>query len=157
MSEKKLINPQLIQIREFKLINGQIDSPFEFQIQNIESFDYNVNLNTGFNFDEKLIKAEISVNVSTISKEKVVEARGSYKFVFVYHFENLSEHAKPGEDGKIDLNPYLGNAIASITYSTSRGILLSRFQGTVMRDFMLPVIDPNALLDNKPFPATPLK
>lgn len=31
------------------------------------------------------------------------------------------------------------------TYSTSRGILMSRFQGTVMKDFILSVVDPNTL------------
>jgi hypothetical protein len=76
------------------------------------------------------------------------EATGSYQFVFIYFVENLSEHVMIMPDAVVDWNPYLANAIASITYSTSRGILLSRFQGTVMKDFILPVVDPNALLQN---------
>jgi len=40
----------------------------------------------------------------------------------------------------------LANAIASISYSTARGIIVSRFQGTALCDFILPVISPNDLL-----------
>ncbi|MNY64312.1 hypothetical protein D3C86_2014030 [compost metagenome] len=50
-------------------------------------------------------------------------------------------------DETITIHPALGNALASITYSTSRGILMTRFQGTVLSDFILPVIDPNSLLE----------
>jgi hypothetical protein len=146
--EKKAIQPEKIVIREFRLIKGQIDSPYEFRVSNIASYDYNVDFNTGFNLDEGLIKADFKVSVSTISAEKTSEATGSYHFVFIFHIEDLRDHTLISEDGSLEWNAYLANAIASITYSTSRGILLSRFQGTVMEDFILPVVDPNALLQN---------
>lgn len=146
MSEKKPIDAQKILIREFKLRQSNIDCPDEFEVGNISSFNYNVNLNTGFNLEQKLIRADFSVNVSTISKEQTQEATGSFHFVFMYYYEDLSDHATLKEDKSVGCNPYLANAIASITYSTSRGILLSRFQGTAMQSFILPVVDPNSLL-----------
>jgi hypothetical protein len=149
MIERKLIDPQRILIREFKITKGKIDCPDEFDFKNIESFSYTANLNTGFNLDEKLIRADFSVSVETVSKEKAEEANGSFHFVFIYHFEDLLGHSSLNESGDVDWNPYLANAIASITYSTSRGILLSRFQGTVLRDFILPVVDPNTLVTQK--------
>jgi hypothetical protein len=157
MSEKKTIDPQKILIREFKITKGKIDCPDEFDVHNIGSFSYNANLDTGFNLDQKLIRADLSVNVSTISKEKSEEANGSFHLVFIYYFEDLPEHSKLSENGAVDWNPYLANAIASITYSTSRGILISRFQGTVMRDFILPVVDPNTLVAKKLDPENELK
>jgi hypothetical protein len=63
--------------------------------------------------------------------------------------ENMEELLEADEKNKISYDAALGNAIASIVYSTSRGILMSRFQGTVFADFILPVIDPNQLLDMK--------
>jgi hypothetical protein len=108
-----------------------------------------VNLNTGFNLEEKLVRADLSVNVSTISKEQTQEATGSFHFVFMYFYDDLIDHTTLKEDNSVGCNPYLANAIASITYSTSRGILLSRFQGTAMQNFILPVVDPNTLLENK--------
>jgi hypothetical protein len=46
------------------------------------------------------------------------------------------------------LDPDLGNALSAITYSTARGILLTRLQGTAFQDFILPIINPNNLLNN---------
>ncbi len=69
-----------------------------------------------------------------------------FHFVYVFHVENLQELAIPDENKGISLNGGLGNALASITYSTSRGILLTRLKGTGLENFILPVIDPNSLL-----------
>ena len=149
MAERKKIEPEKIIIREFRLIKGLIDSPFEFRISAIKSFDFNVDFNTGFNLQDSLIKADFNIQISTISGQATEEAKCTYHFVFIYHLDGLNEHAQLTPEGTIDWNPFLANAIASITYSTSRGILMSRFQGTVMKDFILPVIDPNALLTNK--------
>jgi hypothetical protein len=69
--------------------------------------------------------------------------------VYIYHVENLEELVKPAKNHLIDLNPALGNALSSITYSTSRGILLARVQGTALQNFVLPIINPNKLLNKK--------
>lgn len=149
MAERGRIEPEKIIIREFRLIKGLIDSPFDFRISAIKSFRFNADFNTGFNLEESLIKADFNIEVSTVSGQATEEAKGTYHFIFIYYVDGLNEHAQLTPEGTIDWNPFLANAIASITYSTSRGILMSRFQGTVMKDFILPVIDPNALLKNK--------
>lgn len=151
--EAKKIQPEKITMREFRLVTGHIDSPFDFKVSEIKSFDFKVDFKTGFNLEENLIKADFVIDVATISNEPVSEATCNYHFVFLFHVENLNEHTVLAEDNGVDWNPFLANAIASITYSTSRGILMSRFQGTVMKDFILPVIDPNSLWVQKP--ATP--
>ena len=108
---------------------------------------------TRVNLEEGLIKADFVIDVKTISNEQVTEAYCcNYHFVFLFQLENLKDHAQLLEDGNFDWNPYLANAIASISYSTSRGILIARFQGPVMRDFILPVVDPNSLWEKKQQP-----
>jgi len=146
--ERKAIQPDKILIRDFKLIKGQLDSPYDFLPNTISSFEFRVDYGSGLNLDENLIKSDFTISVTTKSEGNAKEATGSYQFVFIYFVENLSEHVMIMPDAVVDWNPYLANAIASITYSTSRGLLLSRFQGTVMKDFILPVVDPNALLQN---------
>lgn len=149
MSDPKLLNPDLIHLLEFRLIRGQIDSPFDFKMNEIEDYDLSVEFEMGFNHEEKLVRSDFSFNVATKSSEKSTEeAKASYQFAFIFNVENLEELVTKEEDG-LRINSNLGNAIASITYSTSRGILLSRFMGTVMQDFMLPVISPNELLKPK--------
>lgn len=149
MSEKQAINPKKILIREFKITRGNINCPDYFDIEGIESFEFNVNLDLGFNIEENLIRSAFTVNVATKSREQGEEATGSFHLIFIFSYENLRDHTRVGGDESVSCNPYLANAIASITYSTSRGILLSRFQGTAMKNFILPVVDPNSLLSKE--------
>lgn len=141
----KRIDTDRITMREFRLVKGQIDSPFDFKISNIKSFEYKVDFNTGFNFEEGIVKVDFIIDIASVSKEPTKEATCFYHFVFLFHVDDLAENASVAEDKTVDWNPFLANAIASIAYSTSRGILMSRFQGTVMQDFILPIIDPNNL------------
>lgn len=152
--ERKPIEPGKIVMREFRLVKGQIDSPYDFKISGIQHFDYHVDFETGINLEQDLIRADFKVSIKTKSEGNAIEATGGYHFVFVFHYDKLSEHAAIVASNEIDWNPYLANAIASITYSTSRGILLSRFQGTVMESFILPVVDPNWLMQTNTMAST---
>lgn len=143
-----ILQPKKIEIVDFKIIKGQINSPFNFNEENVEGHTFNVDFELGFNLEDKLIKADFSVNVETKSNnEDIEEAIGNFSFVYIYYVDNIEELTTLEADETITVHPALGNALASITYSTSRGILMTRFQGTVLSDFILPVIDPNSLLE----------
>lgn len=143
-----MLKPEKIEIVDFKIIKGQINSPFDFEIEKAEGHTFNVDFELGFNLDDKLIKASFSINVETKSKQKnVEEATGFFSFDYVFYVDNIEELTKLEKDKIVSLHPALGNALASITYSTSRGILMTRFQGTALRNFILPVINPNDLLE----------
>lgn len=141
------LEPEKIQIATFKITKGQINSPFEFDVTKVEGHSYNLELNLGFNLQDKLIKADFSVSVETKSNEKnTEEASGAFSFSYVFKVENIDELTSLEKEETVMMHPALGNAIASIAYSTSRGILLTRFQGTALSSFILPVINPNDLL-----------
>lgn len=143
-----MLKPEKIEIVDFKIIKGQINSPFDFEIEKVEGHTFNVDFELGFNLDDKLIKASFSISVETKSKQKnVEEATGAFNFDYVFYVDNIEELTKLEKDEVVSLHPALGNALASITYSTSRGILMTRFQGTALRNFILPVINPNDLLE----------
>lgn len=143
-----MLQPDKIEIVDFKIIKGQINSPFDFEIEKVEGHTFNVDFELGFNLDDKLVKADFSVNVETKSKETdIEEAIGTFSFVYVFYVDNIEELTTLEKDKTVTLHQSLGNALASITYSTSRGILMTRFQGTALSDFILPVINPNNLLE----------
>jgi hypothetical protein len=146
MDKAKLI-PEKIEIINFKIIEGQINSPFEFDTDKVEGHSFDVDFEMGFNFEKKLIRTDFKVLVETKSKNgNPKEAHGKFHFVFVYYVENLEELASLDKDELINLEHSLANALASISHSTSRGILMTRFQGTALENFIMPVIDPNKLL-----------
>lgn len=143
-----LLQPEKIEIVDFKIIKGQINSPFDFDITNVNGHHFDVHFELGFNVPDKLIKADFSVNVETkSSKEDTEEAIGAFSFVYVFHVDNIEELTKLEADNTVTVSPALGNALASITYSTTRGILMTRFQGTALSGFILPVINPNKLIE----------
>jgi len=145
-----IFDPEKISIEEFKMIKGLVDVPEEFDITTIEGHHLDNSLQLGFNLIEKLVKADILIEIKTKSRgQNIKEATGSFHLVFIYQVENLEELAKPDEKNLIELHPGLANALSSVTYSTSRGILLTRLQGTALQNFVLPIINPNKLLHKK--------
>lgn len=146
MQETKF-NAERIEIVEFKIIKGQIESPFDFNMATIEGHTFNVEFEMGFSLEESLVKADFKVFVETKSTGSISqEAKGNFHFVYIFHIEDLDELAVQNSDNVLDINSWLGNALASITHSTSRGVLMTRFQGTALEHFIMPVIDPNTLL-----------
>lgn len=146
--ETSLFSPDKLHIKEFKIIKGEIDSPFEVEAADIEGHSFEVAFEMSFNNKLDLVKADFSVSVISKSQnENAVNAKGSFEFVFIFEVDNLSELTTIDKKAKsIDVDPNLANAIAAITYSTARGILLTRFQGTALADFILPIMDPNKLI-----------
>lgn len=143
-----MLQPEKIEIVDFKIIKGQINSPFDFEIEKVEGYTFDVEFELGFNLVDKLVKADFSVNVETKSKEEDVEkVVGAFSFAYVFYIDNISELTTLEKNKIVTLHQSLGNALASITYSTSRGILMTRFQGTALSNFILPVINPNKLLE----------
>ena|SRR5690606_5753984 len=150
MQDKNIFDPEKIALIEFKMIKGQVDTPENFDISKVVGHQLDNSLQLGFNHDDKLAKADFTISVKTDSKgENEVEATGNFHLIFIYRIENLEELATPKKNKRLNLHPGLANALSSVTYSTSRGILLTRLQGTALQKFALPIIYPNKLLQNK--------
>jgi hypothetical protein len=146
MNEQKLIAEKII-IKDFRIIKANINSPIDYLINDKVIYRSEVNYELGFNREQHLAKANFIVNIRTDDKDaNTEEASTTFEFVFLYEIENIEELIEEdsnNQDIVIDLG--LSNALAAITYSTSRGILMSRLQGTVFGNFILPVISPNSL------------
>jgi hypothetical protein len=149
MQRNEFFQVDKINIVDFKLLKGQVETPDDFAIEHIDGHHLENTLELAFNLEDKLVKADFSVTILTDSNQKNrEEAKGSFHLMFIFKVDNLEQLAIPNENKMIDLNANLGNALASISYSTSRGILITRLQGTALQNFMLPVINPNSLLYN---------
>jgi hypothetical protein len=150
MSDKTIFDPEKIVLIDFKIIKGQVETPENFEINKAVGYQLDNSLQLGFNLDDKLAKADFTISVKTDSKgENENEATGNFHLIFIYRIENLEELAIPEKNKRLNLNPGLANALSSVTYSTSRGILLTRLQGTALQNFVLPIINPSKLLHNK--------
>lgn len=140
-------DPGKVSIIEIKFIKGQIDAPESYSSDTVKEYKINNTLELAFNITEKLAKSEYKVDIETISSNSNnIEAKGSFNIIFIFRIDNLEELAKLTKDNLVDLDPALGNALVSITYSTARGLLINKVSGTPLEKFILPVIDPNTLI-----------
>lgn len=149
MSAKKktVVQPDKIYIADIQIIKCNIDCPFAFSTEDVQSHEYHIDFDLGFNLEDNLVKADFKLEITTISSDEVeTEATGIFHFIYIFNVENLKDLAVADVKKEIILDGGLGNALASITYSTSRGILFCRLKGTGLESFILPVIDPNSLL-----------
>lgn len=136
-----------LHIREFRLIKGQIDSPFEFNSEMVDGYHFEVGFEMGFDVENKLIKADFQASIETKPTEGYEQkATGYFEFVYIFEVDNIKELVieKPGEGFEVD--GLLANTVSTISYSTSRGVLLTRFQGTALANFILPVFDAKKLI-----------
>lgn len=151
MQDKKnklSFDPEKISLVDFKMVKGQLDIPEDFEVEQVEGHQFNNSLELGTNLNKKLVKADFIIELQSMSAGKNQrEAQGHFHLVFIYSMEHLEEWAKlDSNTNLVALDPNLAITITSITYSTARGVLLTRLQGTALQRFMLPVVDPVKLL-----------
>jgi len=150
MQDNGKFNPDKITLVDVKITKGQVDSPEDIDVGKIVGYQLDNSLQLGFNLEEKLAKADFTISINSDSKgANVVEASGNFHLIFIYKIDNLAELAIPDKNNRLNVNPGLANSLSSVTYSTSRGILITRLQGTALQNFVLPIINPTNLLRNK--------
>lgn len=148
MLDKTPFDPEKLSIVNFKLLKGQIDEPEEFAIDKVQGHYVENGLKFGTNLKEKLVKVDYTIEIKTDSNgENIEEASGNFHLVYVFKVENLQELAVLDTINHIELDSLLSSNLASISHSTSRGILLTRLQGTAFQNFILPVIATNKLIN----------
>lgn len=143
---KKTLDVSQLSLFQYEIINASIKSSIGFDPELVEGHEFNVNLDMNFDEANKVVLAKLDFAISTKSSKEMPQAKGEFELVYAFHVGNLEDLIERDEEGVLVVNAGLSNAIASVSYSTSRGILLTRFQGTPLSGFILPIINPNDLL-----------
>ncbi len=144
---ENFFDPNKLEITDFKITKGEIDAPFDFDDSAILNFETNMLFDASFDADNKFVKADMGFEIESVSDNDQLESSAKFDFKFVFHVSNLEELIKQKNGKIIDINQNLIISIAAISFSTSRGILMTRLQGTAMKDYILPVIAPEKLLE----------
>lgn len=147
MEAKTKFDPKKLAIADYKLTKEQIDEPEEFDVVHVKGHHVENSFELSFSPKGKLAKADITIDIRTESDGKnELEATALFHLIYIFKVENLDELVSENSSKKVEVDSMLGSSIASIAYSTTRGILLSRLQGKVFQKFILPIINPNDLL-----------
>jgi hypothetical protein len=143
--DKKIFNINLVSLVEMGIMNAAIDN--KTNKLNLEKGEHLFDLKYQFNFSvsEKLkrIRVIFICDLNTFEKDNTtpLEITAHFEVAFFFSIENYEEMIKENNTPNFDL----GVALANIVYSTSRGIIFTRCQGTILKNWILPILSTEQL------------
>lgn len=149
MKQQIKIEPDKIHLLGVDILKARIESDFDALSIESTSFKFDLGFTNGFNTEEKLVRCELEIEVDKIDERNKIVAESQFTLSFVFHIENFDAFIQKGNNENIVFDGSMAATLGGICFSTARGILLTRFQGTVFKDFILPVIDPRKMLEDK--------
>lgn len=150
MSPERKINAEKIHLLLIRTLSGNIDAATDIEINAVTGHQFNFELQTGLDVDNNIIGLQLLVAIEARDKnDKPLNVRGSYTHEIIFRIENLIDFLDKIESGdkpRYNIDGGLGSTLVSIAYSTIRGIIFTRTQGTSLGSVILPVIDPKKLM-----------
>ena len=140
--------PEKMSLERVDILKAQFESDFATLLVESEEFGYDLVYKSLPIFEKNEIRSELEVTVLKYNGDSDdILAKAVFQLSFLYKIENLA-HLTLEKDGIQDIDGGLAATLAGISYSTARGILLTRFQGTAFRDFILPIVNPRDMTEN---------
>lgn len=147
MNPERKIDPEKISIIKIKTLKGQIEGESEIDSPPISAYSFTHEFAMALNIKESLMGIKLTVGIATFDKDdKPLEIKGSYTHEFICQVDNLGDFIEIVDEGETPIDPVLVATVAGIAYSTLRGIIVTRTQGTPLDAVILPVIDPKRLI-----------
>lgn len=148
MNPERKIEPEKIHMLSIKTLKGNINGSGGTDPALILGHHFNFSLGTGINEEEKLVNIELTIEIEAIGKnEELLNISGAYTHEIIFMVENLDDFLETPEEGKEAGMDFLLNAtLTGMAYSTIRGILFVRTQGTSLTTVILPVVDPKKII-----------
>lgn len=150
MNSERKVDAEKIHLLHIRTLSGNIDGGTDADINAVAGHQFNFELRTGLNPDDNIIGLQLVVAIEARDRsDKILNVKGSYTHEIVFKVENLVDFLDKVENGdkpKYNIDGGLGSTLVSIAYSTVRGIIFTRTQGTSLGSVILPVIDPKKLM-----------
>ena len=136
----------LLQVKVFKA-HLEAENEFRDNPKPIHEYVVETATDSAFDFAKKLCRFRLFLKFSAIDKEKnQLGLEAEYGIEFHYYIDNLNEYLVQTEGNDARINSILGVTLCGISYSTARGIVLERMQGTYFDGVILPVVNANQIL-----------
>lgn len=138
-----------IHLLSIKLFKNQIDVSLDLLNAGEKPIEIlsTVSHETSYNPNEKMVRIRTSIFLSSKGKDgEELELSGNFGIEYIFRIDNLEDfrlvdkNEMPQYDNSIILE------ILSIAYSTSRGIVLQKTEGTALSGVILPITDASAFL-----------
>ena len=139
MSTAKVIAEKIL-LEKIKPIKEHLDLDFDLKDK---EFQMNIAQSIKHNLDSKSFKISLLVSFSCTG-----HVFAEYLYDFYFKVENMLDFVSE-LDGKTAFTGQLLGTLIGLSYSALRGILYSRLAETNLNGVILPIVNPNELLDAK--------
>jgi len=144
------MNHDSISILEVNLNSMAVHSPIGLDADDIRSHAFDVQFSAEYDAKEEFAMAVLEVQAGTISDaseaEDEEEGDAAFTFTILFKVDGMSQYLVEGADGDVQAVNELAEALASISLSTVRGLMSGYLNNTALKNFILPVVDPAALV-----------
>jgi len=147
MKQYRIIDADKIHVLSIKTLSGNIECGPDADASAIASHEFSFGLGTGLNPEDNIVGLKLVVEIEARDKkDRPLPIKGSYTHEMIFRVDNLEEFIE--NNGTEDIiDGLLGSTLVSIIYSTVRGIIYSRTQGTSLGVVIIPVIAPIKLME----------
>lgn len=115
----------------------------------INEFAVETATDLAFNFNDKLCRFRLFLKFSALDNDKnPLGLNAEYGIEFHYHIDNMNDYLIHKEGNEVQVDTRLGTTLCAISYSTARGIILVRMQGTYFEGAILPIVDAGQIINN---------
>jgi hypothetical protein len=145
----KTVIAEHISLRQVDILKARIDETVTARAHDGRDFSTNLVFQMRLVSEQEIVFTNLEVNVDMLDGQTAI-ANSYFKFSFHFQVEQLADFIEVNRQEKtVVCDRNLAGTLAAISFSTVRGILLTRFQGTIFKHFILPIINPEKLLTDK--------
>lgn len=151
MQKTQAIVPEEIHLLKIHVFKSNLETSEAFlnNPTEIEGFTMGFFHEKAHNLEENRVRIRLHVTLDGVNeKEENMGLKGEYGIEFHYMVENMKNFIQnDGDSTQISLE--LGATLIGMSFSTARGIILERTQGTFFNGVILPIIDVTKVLTNE--------
>lgn len=147
MKADRIIEPEKIHMVSLKTLKGNINGSSTIEENMITGHTFDFTVGIGVDPDEKVVGLEMVINIRATGKgNEDLGVEGSYTHEVVFQVENLDDFLDLTEDEPPVIDRIMNATLTGIAFSTIRGIIFTRTQGTSLGTVILPVVDPKKVM-----------
>ncbi|MBO9595013.1 MAG: hypothetical protein J7599_19065 [Niabella sp.] len=144
MNEEVRVDADQIHILNVRTLQGNIDCDDAIDNNDVVTHAFAFELENAVDIERLVVAFKLKVEIQALNKkQEQLPAKGSYTHEMVFKVDNLAEFTSAEE--KL-LRADMGSVLVGILYSTIRGIIFTRTQGTPLNTVILPIIPPLRLM-----------
>jgi hypothetical protein len=145
----KPVVAEQIHLNQVDILKAQIDEINAECASDEQDFSSDLVFQMRILAEQEIVYTLLALNIAVLNGHESI-ANSSFKFSFHFQIEHLSDFLEVQPQEKIIIcERNLASTLAAISFSTVRGILLTQFRGTIFKNFILPIINPEKLLTEK--------